>query len=338
MSFSDRKGTICSRCSTVYDAKSWRCPVCHKLSSKSIILILFVFVVTVINFSFDNINLSFVASLDKELPAREVKQDIKQNVVKSGYNNADRKFEKLDIRSMSELSYLSADEILAQRTHYVRTSKIFGYPYYEPSPEVFQIEDGLPWISIEQITKYGTENNPNIGEGDSRHSLAINNPEILISFIIGNYSKNIDSNIITYADYIFPIRLYWDRTDNIIKVVFSVTPFFKKHTNYESILAHLETANAHDLGYKWAYCENFENVKFKNSDNNLSTDVQEMLGFYHKGYSCGLESGCNNYSPNQPELQVYLFGKPGYMRIKLWKEKPFSKDAEADLTYEMYLE
>ena len=58
-------------------------------------------------------------------------------------------------------------------------------------------------------------------------------------------------------------------------------------------------------------------------------------GFYHRGGSCGEPGGCNNYSPHQPELELYLEALPAEIEFKLWKYIPIRKEDEADMTYHL---
>ena len=62
-----------------------------------------------------------------------------------------------------------------------------------------------------------------------------------------------------------------------------------------------------------------------------------MQGYYHKGYSCGLKEGCNNYSPYQEDM-VFTIIDTGYLKLKLWKNKPLSVLKNADMTYIMHFE
>ena len=320
------KSRICSRCGVVYDNAFHQCPACKKLNPKVygmfigyiIILVIIIFPYGIpeilSNFYNEHKVAKPVASQQEAQPRLEIQE--------------------IDLRPMSELSYLPVSEILEKRTKYVNVSKIFGDLDYQPSPEVFKIEDGLPWISAEQLTKYGTDNNPDIGEGLSIHSLSINNPELLFVILMNAYTDR-DPIYASEADYMLPYNMTWNKTERIIRAKFHTIPFFEKN-HYASVLVQLEDANARDMGYKWAYCYAYNNILFKDEESNFSKDVYELQGYYHKGYSCGLESGCNNYSPNQPALQIYLTPNKGYVFMKLWKEKPNSKHDRPDLIYKMY--
>ena len=332
------KSRICSRCGVTYDNSLRQCPVCHKLNSK-FFLSLFIYIIFLVVFIFKyNLpeRISIFYNALKTVKTSEAPVSAAKNVNEDVVNLPTIKVEKIMLRPMSELSYLPVSDILNKRVEYVNSSIIFGNQDYQPSPEVFEIEDGLPWISAEQITKYGTDNNPDIGIGDSRHSLSINNPELMFVFLMCDYSRSRDSKYASEADYMLPYKMYWDKANKIISVKFKITPFFKQNPFFHGITTQLEDTNARDLGYKWAYCDKYEKIKFKEKGNNISTDVYELQGYYHKGFACGLESGCNNYSPNQPPLHLAIYGK-GFISIKLWKEKPASKDDKADLTYLMYL-
>ena len=91
------------------------------------------------------------------------------------------------------------------------------------------------------------------------------------------------------------------------------------------------------MGYSWIYCEDKKGVIFNSIDNILKTPYQ-MRGYYHKGYGCKLQSGCNNYSPYQQNLIFQIMNNNSYLKLKLWEKKPLSKLQKADMYYEMYFE
>ena len=239
----------------------------------------------------------------------------------------------IPIRPLGELSGLSKDEIFSLRKQYVVNSVVFpNNKKYTPNPDVYQIEDNLPWISAEQIVKYGTKNNSNIGKGPSRFSVSINNPDIPITIIIPEY-RNISDEIFSEALYNLPVKAGYNKKINRITAHFNTSKtMYELRTDYLNM--YLDETNARDMGYEWVYVNSYKDIKFFDNSK-ITKEPIKMLGYFHKGYSCGLESGCNNYSPQQDNLSLYKYRGIGYIEFKLWKKKPLHYLQPADLTYKM---
>ena len=95
--------------------------------------------------------------------------------------NITKGFQQLNINPLSELDYMSKQEIYNQRKYYVQNS-IFASKDYEPNERVFgSIQSNKPWWgSIEcSPVNYSADYHENI-EGESKQSLQINNPNVLI--------------------------------------------------------------------------------------------------------------------------------------------------------------
>ncbi len=239
----------------------------------------------------------------------------------------------IPIRPLGELSGLSKDEIFSLRKKYVANSVVFSNnKKYTPNPDVYQIEDNLPWISAEQIVKYGTQNNSNIGKGSSRCSVSVNNPDIPITIIIPEY-RRINNDISLEELYYLPKKAEYNKKRNIITVHFYIQRVMHK-LGFNYLNMYLDETNARDMGYEWIYANRYEDLKFFDNSK-ITKEPIKMLGYYHKGYSCGLESGCNNYSPQQDNMSFYKYRGSGYIEFKLWKKKPLHYLQPADLTYKM---
>ncbi|MBO6282179.1 MAG: hypothetical protein J6N49_06600 [Alphaproteobacteria bacterium] len=236
----------------------------------------------------------------------------------------------IPIAPMEEFSGLSRTAILDKRMAAVKES-IFNemQPYYSPSSSVFQIEDGLPWISAYEVTCYGKGI-----KGPSRESFAILNPPILYYPLMAmyNFSENYGCSEV---DYLLVNRLTYNESQKRITAHIDYTSFYKKNKLFYKI--HLSDTNARDLGYNYVYAPLAENIRFKSADN-ISTDIVPTRGFYHRGSSCGEPGGCNNYSPYQPELEFYITALPAEIKFKLWKYQPLKKEDNADITYRLIFE
>ena len=101
---------------------------------------------------------------------------------------------------------------------------------------------------------------------------------------------------------------------------------------------YFDETNARDLGYNWIKSSARNMVRFEKIFDNLEDKPYKMRGYYHRGYSCGLAGGCNNYSPYQEEMIINVNATPSYVKFKLWKKEPILPFQKADIIYEMYFE
>lgn len=236
------------------------------------------------------------------------------------------------LNPMEEFSGLMVEEILKKRINAVKNSALWGDNYnYTPDKRVFQIEDGLQWLSAYELACKGIDKTQNIGQGNSRESISILNPELLLTTNIPSYGFEASRGC-SEVDYLFPQNAQYDETSNTITIYVDYSSFYRKNKRFYEIS--LGDANARDMGYSYVYADETENIKFKQR-RNLSTDVNTTKGFYHKGYSCRLKEGCNNYSPHDANYEFILTELPARIHMKLWQQKPHSKDNEADINYEM---
>ena len=241
----------------------------------------------------------------------------------------------INIEPLEEFSGLSASEILDMRTEAVKSSPLFtNRQNYQPSEDVFRIEDGLQWISAYEVTCNGTDNNLNIGRGTSRESLPILNPELMFHSIMHSFGFSKRGITCSKADYIMPYKANYTPNDNTIHVYIKYQPLYNKMQYFTNII--IGDANAHDLGYNYVFADDTSNIRFK--VDKLASEVIKTRGYYHRGWSCGLQEGCNNYSPFETGYEFYLTKLPAKLHIKLWNQKPNSTSQEADLNYEMVFE
>lgn len=233
----------------------------------------------------------------------------------------------IPITPMQDFNGLSRTEILDKRTQAVKNS-IFNdlQPSYYPNSSVFQIEDGLPWISAYEITCHGKG-----VKGLSRESFAILNPPVMYYPLMAafNFSQYYGCSEV---DYLLVNKLSYNESQNLITAHIDYTSFYKKNKYFYNI--HLSDTNARDLGYNYVFASKADNIKFK-SNNNISTGIVPTRGFYHRGGSCGEPEGCNNYSPYQPELELRLENLPAEINFKLWKYQPLNKEDKADIEYRL---
>ena len=241
----------------------------------------------------------------------------------------------INIEPLEELSGLSAAEILKMREEAVKSSPLFvNRQDYEPNPSVFRIEDGLQWISAHQISCYGADNNLNIGKGPSRECVGILNPELMFYSDVPSYHLAKRNKTCSKDDYLLPYKANYTPKDNTIHVYSRYQPLREKLGYFDYI--YITDSNAHDLGYNYVFADKTSNIRFK--VDKFTSEPIKTRGYYHRGYACGLQEGCNNYSPHETGYTFYLTDLPAKLHIKLWNQQPASTSQEADLNYEMIFE
>ena len=241
----------------------------------------------------------------------------------------------INIEPLEEFSGLSVKDILDMRKEAVKSSPLFvNRKDYEPNPNVFRIEDGLQWISAHEISCNGTDNNPNTGKGPSRESLGILNPEIMFYSSVPSYQFSQRGLECSKSDYLLPYRANYTPKNNTIHAYFKYKPIKEKTGYFGNIV--ITDANAHDLGYNYAFADNNSNIRFK--VDKFASEVIKTRGYYHRGWACGLQEGCNNYSPYETGYEFYLTDLPAKLHIKLWNQQPQTTSQDADLNYEMVFE
>ena len=272
---------------------------------------------------------------NKPKPVRTNRENTPYKPVELNDYDYDKKVININIEPLEEFSGLSARDILDMRTEAVKSSPLFvNRKDYTPNPDVYRIEDGLQWISAHQVSCYGSANNPNIGKGPSRESLAILNPELMFYIIIPSYKFSKKNLECSKTDYTLPYKANYSPKEKTIRVYINYSNLKNKMGHFANII--LADANAHDLGYNYVFADSNSNIRFK--VDKFASEIIKTRGYYHRGYACGLQEGCNNYSPFETGYEFYLTDLPAKLHIKLWNQQPSSTSQEADLNYEMIFE
>lgn len=235
--------------------------------------------------------------------------------------------------SMENFSGLSKSEILSKRTNAVFLSKYFGdNPDYKPSPNVFKIKDNLPWISAYESSCIGLQNSIDIGNGLSKESIAILNPELLYTVHISSYAFKHTPQGCDPIDYLIPSYISFHKEHKDLIAHINYHSFLNKNKKFFPIF--LNDANAKDLGFNFAFSSDFQNIIFENNQINLSTDLLTTNGVYIPNKS----TKCNDYSPLNSGLKFIIKELPAFLKIKLWKQKPQDTASEPDVVYIIYFE
>lgn len=234
------------------------------------------------------------------------------------------------------LSGFTREQVFAHRKAAVQNS-IFAADNYTPSEEVFGgIEDGKPWIAANICRDPNTRALRT--DGPSEEDRWVGNPTILVALEYPFTRHGMEAARCTSeVDNLFPQAVSYDDRKKEITVEYDSLPFDavkESNTFYQ-----FNGVNARDLGYKYAHiAQTTVPLMFTNPGDNIFTQVVEFGNFIHLGGSCGVSGGCNNGSPRQPVMefkQIHALendGKSGEITLKLWKERPSSILAPADLT------
>ncbi len=339
----------CESCGNIYNLSASHCPACGSVNLVpnqgmslfinliSIFIVFVVIVVTFIPVIYEHF-LEDKKNYKKNNVAEYKNNDIYQN--ENLYYEITRRMggKNIVIEDMMEFSNLNSQDILALREQAVKSSSVFEeLGDYTPSRAVFDIEDNIPWIGAYQVACVGVEGpNYRIGEGPSRESLTILNPELLLHPLVPSVHQDERSKCDKSLFYI-PKKIIYFKDTNSITTYLDITSI-KQKMGYIVYPYYLTTANARDLGYNAIFASEYTNVTFANKDDNMSLNISEPRGFWHKGYSCNLPDGCNNYSPRDTRFEIKTPKLPAAIRIKLWKNMPHKSSAKADLTYEIVFE
>lgn len=326
--FNNPDHKVCKRCGTQLDRRVTRCPNCDHGGPSWLALTLICALILTPTIAYMIIVYNYAKTFQEQ---KQHKENI--NMAKNATENSQGV--NIRIKPMVPLSGLSADEILEIRKDAVKDAISLGdVSKYEPSEQVFSIEDGLPWIGAYEVSCNGSDNNKNIGEGESRESVGILNPELLYYFIIPSYN-NEDSSLCSAADYMVPRRLTYWGDKNILAAYIDYRSLLKMRYHQHRVFP--SDANARDFGYNWAYADKFDNIRFE-SENNFSKQITQTMGYWHRGYACGLQGGCNNYSPRNTATEFVVVKAPASINIKLWKNEPRNPRQKADMNYMIVFE
>ncbi len=250
----------------------------------------------------------------------------------------------IDVNPLISLSGKTRKEIFEIRKLFVQES-IFHIPGYTPSYEVYgQIEDRKPWIAT---TLCYRRNEPFPTQGPSEETRFINNPAVLIGLESDLLVLDPqDAHLLNKpyctspaANYI-PKKIYYDAEEKEITVTYPKPVFFSKSfTDFFSF----NGKNARDLGYDYAYLDlsrSRTQAKFAQPDN-ITNRVYKFQDLFHTGGRCQVPGGCNNGSPNQPELNFnenFQARQKQVFYFKLWRKRPASPEDPADIYEKMVFE
>jgi hypothetical protein len=243
--------------------------------------------------------------------------------------------EYLDIvpQQLIDLDFMSKSQVLK-----LRTEAVYGYPQlivgdYRPSDAVFgQIADGLPWWGILGAFYYGSGDQSI--EGPSEQSLSILNPYLLA--VPELYMRWDQTTVVDSSDfplYCAPHHLHWFPSSAYAEVTYSAACLRENGVVFFSLIAY----NARDLNLNYIF------VSYQDSRNIVKSGAPTVPynnpQFLHRGGSCGYSGGCNNISPQTPEIDnIQITGWPAKVVIWFWRHNPGSIDESPDMVFVIHFD
>jgi len=235
------------------------------------------------------------------------------------------------MNDLEEYNGKTKEELYAIRTKHVKDS-IFFSDGYTPNEDIFgSVNDKKPWRALKSEacrTSPDATDEEKTG-GISEESRFINNPTMLIGVEKGLCYWT-DKYDFCHDDlrFFMPMRIEYQPKYNMLTAHYRVRADYLPET--------FNGMNAKDLGYSYAYAEQYSGFKFKENAN-ISTEVYQFRDFYHVGQSCGVKTGCNNGSPAQPMLNYNVQKLPAHIIFKLWNKPPKSHKDAPDAYYGIVL-
>ena len=252
-----------------------------------------------------------------------------------------------------ELDFKSQEEIYEMRSQAALQYAWLLYTSYEPSYQVFSgIEDEKPWWGVQG--QYYTGPGEQSLLGVSSESRFILNPYLLvgldfsgISVWSGRNEVFWNQDLITPAAlesghfpyFVSPQKLQWWPDRNRVEVTYNLTEYLTRLNNwtarkmtYRDASFDLIAYNARDLNMNYIYVDYAESIYI--SKDPFPQNAVEIKYHIQNGNSCGYPGGCNNMSPEMPELQDLQISKlPAKVTLYLWNDRPADVTETPDITY-----
>lgn len=240
---------------------------------------------------------------------------------------------EFDGMTREQIMELRKDKIDAYKElingEYVYSKKVFG-----------QIQDRRPWWGLEGQFCYGPGDRST--EGLSEESRFIMNPYLLL--MINNSSAYVSNKPECTAVLPGPplSSTYYPK-QNRLEITYDMNRFLVERSNMHGFLQSKEISivgmNALDFGFSYVYFDpQYTSGVSSIVGNSAFREVQKLKDFIHLGRSCGYPNGCNNGSPNQPEIYFTVNSLPAYIHAKLWKNRPYDKNSEPDFSVNIALQ
>jgi len=250
------------------------------------------------------------------------------------------------IQPPAELDFKSKAEVLEARKAAVLQHPDLISGEYEPSDAVLgQVEDNRPWWGITGNFYYGPGERSI--EGPSEETRFLLNPYLLVAVEFDGLFYSWDTRRITEADLRrpdFPFyceagQLRWSPREERAEVAYNLSACLARTNPWTSQPLGLAEAyfsliayNARDMNLNYIYVSYPDSRNISKSD--APTSAYANPQYLHRGGSCGYPGGCNNMSPDTPEISwINITELPAEAVVWLWRKRPWSVKQSPDMVF-----
>lgn len=252
--------------------------------------------------------------------------------------------ENINIQPMSRYNGINKEELIKKRQEKMIYSTFYHYNY---EPKVFNdVKNGENWVGDKNsCARY------KLGDGLSEASIWINNPDILVhmsvysKYFTGVYAGEYNPVFCVYAKQLLfkPLRIMYDKENK------KITSVYRAYNVLLGIGSHVFGAldfvfspiNAYDVGFNYYTVVESNGMSF-DIDKNKKETVQDLSGVVSTRARMTVCSPCYANEKesclcyhNSENTKAQLTSKQAEVLFKFWREKPASKDDEADFYYQI---
>ncbi len=215
---------------------------------------------------------------------------------------------------------------------------------YQPSEAVFgQVEDSLPWWGITGHFYYGSGERSI--EGPAEETRFLLNPYLLVAAEFDGLFYSWDTHRVTELDlrgtsfpfYCEAAGLRWSPREAYAEVTYPIGQCLARTNRWTARPLTLADAffsliayNARDMNLNYLYVAYQDSLNLSKLD--PPTSAYAIPHYLHRGGSCGYPGGCNNMSPDTPEISwIELTRLPARAVIRLWSRNPGAVERAPDM-------
>ncbi|MDD5195865.1 MAG: hypothetical protein PHQ96_09375 [Candidatus Omnitrophica bacterium] len=256
------------------------------------------------------------------------------NQLKLGTTASPLSSQEIILNEPIELDFKTRAQIMHIRKEYVdkyRDLLVNDYLPFEPLYN--QIEDNRPWWGIRG--EFCWSRGQKSIDGPSEETRFFINPYLLLGLDEGVAFTSYPCAPV----YPHPVSFFWFAQDSKAEVTYDISRFFREREYMPRKLRDYHTLslisyNARDFGYEYISVAPEESLNVAPvGEGRLFKEACQLRAFIHRGISCGYPNGCNNQSPDEPDLQFKILDVPAVLYCKLWKANPKQASDNADFTF-----
>jgi hypothetical protein len=236
-------------------------------------------------------------------------------------------FREIPIHPTREYDNLSREDILAQRTARIGENAdvlaSLGAKAYAPSAEVFgRVEGGLPWLGLVGSSYF--EGGPRAAEGDSRESIFVENPYVLVgvSTWYMDVGSDFEGRTPPHAIVPMPVSLHVSPDGRRGWARFQVSSVLRDELAVggdpdKTLLVSVVTYNASDLGLPYVGLDAEASSGLRVPMLALVRDDENL----HSAHDCAGGPRCNRLGGGN-DLEVKVGHFPARLVVRLWRTRP----------------